>query len=377
MTVHKQGFRQLDFGLFAAVLLICCGGLLSIKSAVHNDPHGMDFFRKQIIGIVLGSSIILFLATREYETLLRRFARYIYPLNILLLAAVLMHIGHASHGAQRWIALGPFQLQPSEFAKIILIGTLSLYLAENIETIREWRTVLRSFGHILIPMLLIAKQPDLGTALVILAIWFGTLAIAGANPKHLLAFFGTGVVLFACLWHFNPKVGGNPILKDYQKNRLEVFLNPDADPRDSGYHLRQSEIAIGNGRISGEGYLHGAQSNGRFIPEQHTDFIFTIVGEEGGFVACVALLALYLFVLERGVMILADCKDTLGRLLAAGVLSMLTFHTVVNAGMTMGIMPVVGVPLPFFSYGLSSLIVNMSAVGILLSVAAQKHRVMF
>jgi rod shape determining protein RodA len=377
MTVQKQGIRQLDFGLFAAVLLICCGGLLSIKSAVHNDPHGMDFFRKQVVGIVLGSSLILFLATREYETLLKRFARYLYPLNLFLLLVVLFHFGHSSHGAQRWIALGPIQIQPSEFAKIILIGTLSLYLAENIETIREWPTLLKSLGHIGIPMLLIAKQPDLGTALVILAIWFGITAIAGANIKHLLLILGTGVILFAAIWHFNPTIGGNQVLKDYQKNRLEVFLNPDADPRDSGYHLRQSEIAIGNGGMSGMGYLHGQQSNGRFIPEQHTDFIFTIVGEEGGFVACVALLALYLFVLERGVMILADCKDTLGRLLAAGVLSMLTFHTVVNAGMTMGIMPVVGVPLPFFSYGLSSLVVNMSAVGILLSVAAQKHRVMF
>ena len=190
---------------------------------------------------------------------------------------------------------------------------------------------------------------------------------------HLLAVLLSGVALFALLWQFNP----GHLLKDYQKNRLQVFLNPAADPRDTGYHLRQSEIAIGSGGVSGEGYEQGAQSNGKFIPEQHTDFIFTIVGEEGGFVVCLVLLFLYLILLERGVAVMAECSDPLGRLLAAGVLSMLTFHVVVNAGMTMGIMPVVGVPLPFFSYGLSSLLVNLAAVGLLLSVAARRHRVMF
>jgi len=178
-------------------------------------------------------------------------------------------------------------------------------------------------------------------------------------------------VLFAGMWHFGV------LLKDYQKNRLQVFLNPDADPRDSGYHLRQSEIAIGSGQFSGEGYGHGAQANGNFIPEQHTDFIFTVIGEEGGFVGCVVLLALYLFVLERGIGATEGCEDTLGRLLATGALSLLTFHIVVNVGMTLGIMPVVGVPLPFFSYGLSSLLVCFAAVGLLLSVAARKRRVMF
>ncbi len=374
MIVQKQGLRQLDWAIVGSALLICLGGLLAIKSARHLDLHPLDMVRKQAVGILIGGAAMIALARADYEILLKRYARYLYPLNIVLLLAVLNnHFNHASHGASRWISLGPFQLQPSELAKVILICTLALYLTQHSETIGEWKTLLKSLVHIGIPMLLIAKQPDLGTALVLLAIWLGMTAMAGARPVHLLLLLLAGVVLFAGLWHFNP----GHVLKDYQKNRLQVFLNPDADPHDSGYHLRQSEIAIGSGAMGGEGYQKGTQSNGKFIPEQHTDFIFTVVGEEGGFIVCVLLLALYLLLLERGVAVMADCEDTLGRLLAAGVLSLLTFHVVVNVGMTMGIMPVVGVPLPFFSYGLSSLLVNLTAVGLLLSVAARKHRVMF
>lgn len=374
MVVQKQGWRQLDWAILGSVLLLCVGGIFTIKSALHLDLHPLDMVRKQVFGAVVGVAAAVFLARTDYEILLKRAAPYLYPLNIFLLLVVLTHFGgHEAKGASRWIRLGPVQLQPSEFAKIILIGTLALFLARNSAAITEWRTVLRSLVHIGVPMLLIAKQPDLGTALVLLAIWTGMLVIAGARPVHLLSLALVGIVLFAGLWHFNP----GHLLKDYQKNRLQVFLDPASDPRDTGYHLRQSEIAIGSGGISGEGYGHGTQSNGKFIPEQHTDFIFTIVGEEGGFVVCAGLLALYLLLLVRGVLIMAECEDLLGRLLAAGVLSMLTFHIVVNAGMTMGVMPVVGVPLPFFSYGLSSLLVNMLAIGVLLSVAARKHRVMF
>ena len=172
------------------------------------------------------------------------------------------------------------------------------------------------------------------------------------------------------MWHFH-------VLKDYQKKRLEVFLNPDADPRDTGYHLHQSQIAIGSGSVTGQGYQRGMQANGHFIPEQHTDFIFTIVGEETGFAGAIIILALYLLVLERSVALMLTSEDYLGRLLIAGVVSMLAFHIIVNIGMTIGVMPVTGVPLPFFSYGLSALLVDMASVGLVLSVAARKHRILF
>lgn len=356
--------------MVGAVLLICVGGLFAIKSAQHMNPHALDYVRKQAVGIAVGGVALIALALSDYDRLLKRFGGLLYAINLVALLVVKL-VGHSSHGAARWISLGPIQIQPSEFAKVILICTLALFLQKHGETIRTWPTVLKSLVHIGVPTLLIAAQPDLGTALVLLAIWFGMMAVGGAKASHLLLVLLAGILLFATMWHFSI------VLKDYQKSRLVVFLNPDADPSGTGYHIRQSEIAIGSGGFTGEGYGQGTQSNGHFIPEQHTDFIFTIVGEEGGFVGCLVLLGLYLFVLQRGVAAMAECEDRLGRLLAAGVLSLLTFHIFVNIGMTMGMMPVVGVPLPFFSYGLSSLLVTLCCIGFLLSVAARKRRVMF
>lgn len=371
MVAQKQGLKQIDFALVVAVLLISIGGVFAIKSALHGDVHSMGNVRKQAVGIGVGLVCMTWLALQEYETLLKRVARFLYPFNLVMLLAVLKAPGHhASHGAARWIGVAGIQIQPSEFAKLILIGTLSLYLANNQDTIRTPRTFFGSLVHIGIPVLLIAKQPDLGTALVLLSLWFGMMVVAGAKASHLILTLVAGGLLFAGMVKFH-------VLKPYQINRLIVFLNPDADPRDTGYHLHQSEIAIGSGGVGGEGYGHGRQSTGGFIPEQHTDFIFTVVGEEEGFIGSALLLCAYLLLLLRGIVVMASCNDKLGRFVAAGVLSMLTFHVVVNSGMTMGIMPVVGVPLPFFSYGLSSLLVNMSAVGLLLSVAARKHRSMF
>lgn len=369
MVTQRFGLRQIDFTAVVIVLVICCGGVMAIKSADHLSAHPMAEAGKQIAGIVVGLAVMLCVGLSDYERILSRSMRPLYVVNLLLLAIVAVK-GHASHGAARWISIGRFELQPSEFAKIILIATLSLYLYDHIDTVATWPTLLKSLAHIGIPMLLIAKQPDLGTSLVLLSIWFGVMTVAGARPQHLLVVLVAGVAAFAGMWQFN-------LLKDYQKNRLAVFINPNADPLDTGYHLHQSEIAIGSGQLMGEGYEHGQENNGNFIPEHQTDFIFTVIGEEGGFVACAILLGLYLILIERSVGILAGCEDPLGRMLCAGVVSMLTFHVVVNAGMTMGVMPVVGVPLPFFSYGLSSLIVNMAAVGLLMSVAGRRYRIMF
>lgn len=368
---YRRGIdlRQIDYLLLGLTILIAIGGVFAIKSAMHGIPDGGAYARKQLVGIVLGLALMIGLGVSDYSRVLPRYARWLYWGNILLLAVVIK-IGHSSHGAQRWIHLGPIELQPSEFAKIILIVCLALYLVRRRDEIREWKTVLGSLGFIAIPLLLIFKQPDLGTALVVLALWFGMMFIAGARWQHLATVFFVGCALFAGMWHFH-------VLKDYQKERLEVFLNPNADPRDTGYHLRQSQIAIGSGEVTGEGYERGKQANGHFIPEQHTDFIFTIVGEETGFVGAVILLGLYLLLLERAVAVLIECEDYLGRLLAAGCISMLAFHIIINVGMTIGVMPVTGVPLPFFSYGLSALLVDMAAIGILLSIAARKHRIMF
>jgi len=242
------------------------------------------------------------------------------------------------------------EFQPSEFAKFAIIVSLANFLNERRDQIRSFLTLLKSLAFIGLPTIFIFKQPDLGTALVVLTIWFGMATIAGARWQHLGLIFASGVLLFSIAWH-------TPILKDYQKQRLTIFLHPEQDRRDTGYHLRQSEIAVGSGGITGQGYEHGLQANGHFIPEQQTDFIFTIVGEEGGLLGCCVLVGLYMILLQRCISILIRNDDLLGRLLVAGVVSLLTFHVVVNIGMTIGVMPVTGVPLPFFSYGLSALII--------------------
>jgi rod shape determining protein RodA len=365
----RDTLKHIDFPVFISVILISIGGVFAIHSALHGQPSAYGNTHKQIFGVVAGLAIIIALATSDYTQLLPRYAVWLYWLNILMLTVVCLH-GHASRGAQRWIALGPIEIQPSEFCKVILIVTLALFITQRREEIREWGTVWSSIGFIAVPLLLIFKQPDLGTALVVSTLWFGMMFIGGAKWQHLGLLFLAGALVFAGLWHFH-------VLKDYQKTRLEVFLNPNADPRDTGYHLHQSQIAIGSGQVSGQGYQKGMQANGHFIPEQHTDFIFTIVGEEGGFVGAIILLGLYLLVLERSLALLINTEDYLGRLLIAGVVSMLAFHIVVNIGMTIGVMPVTGVPLPFFSYGLSALLVDMTCIGLVLSVAARKHRILF
>jgi rod shape determining protein RodA len=368
-TGWSDATKHIDYPLLITVLVIAIGGVFAIHSALHGQPSAGGNVRKQIFGIVIGLGAMVALASSDYTQLLRRHSRWLYWANIFMLGVVLLH-GHSSRGAQRWISLGPVQVQPSEFCKIILIVALALFITQRREEIREWRTVISSILFIAVPLLLIFKQPDLGTALVVGTLWFGMMYVGGAKWQHLLLLFFAALVMFTGLWHFH-------ILKDYQKKRLVVFLNPNADPRDTGYHLHQSQIAIGSGEVTGQGYQKGMQANGHFIPEQHTDFIFTIVGEEGGFVGAIFLLALYLLVLERSLALLIHTEDYLGRLLIAGVVSMLAFHIIVNIGMTIGVMPVTGVPLPFFSYGLSSLLVDMTAVGLVLSVAARKDRILF
>jgi rod shape determining protein RodA len=222
-----------------------------------------------------------------------------------------------------------------------------------------------------IPMVLILKQPDLGTSLVLMSIWFGMLYIAGARVKHLALILAVGALMAFVAWH----VPG--VLKDYQKARLTSFINPEADPRGSGYHIKQSRIAIGSGQFTGKGLFKGTQSQLRFIPEQHTDFIFTIVGEEIGFLGSSILMLLYFGLMWRGASILSETEDYLGRLIAAGILSMFLFHILVNLGMTMGIMPVTGVPLPLFSYGGSNMLANLTAIGLLMGIYVKRHKIAF
>jgi rod shape determining protein RodA len=249
-----------------------------------------------------------------------------------------------------------------------MIISLATMLEERVGKLNNIHDLLPVAAYVGLPFLLVLKQPDLGTSLVFMAIFFGMVFVCGINLRLLGRIFATGIAMMPLLWHF---------LKDYQKMRIMVFMDPNVDPLGSGYHIIQSKIAIGSGMLFGKGLFEGTQSQLDFLPENHTDFIFAVVGEELGFIGVVVLLLLYLVVLWRGVQIAQDASDIFGRLLAVGITSMLAFHVLVNVGMTLGIMPVTGIPLPLMSYGVSSLTTNIMAIAILLNIQLRKKKLEF
>ncbi|GAC1358413.1 MAG: rod shape-determining protein RodA [Vulcanimicrobiaceae bacterium] len=298
----------------------------------------------------------------------RRWAYVTYGINLALLAFILRG-GHPALGAVRWISLGPLgTFQPSEPAKLFLaIAIAALLCRAQYKRLSDlWMPLLLTA----VPALLILKQPDLGTTLVILAILTVQLFFGLPQLKHFAAYFA-GVVAVAGV-----TVGTNLILKPFQKARLLVFLNPKLDQQGAGYNLNQSKIAVGNGEWFGRGLHHGTQTQLDFVPEHSRDFIFTVLGEELGFIGALVLISLYAVMLFGGIRTMFVARDRFGFLLAAGLVAMLVFHIMVNIGMTIGIMPITGIPLPFLSYGGSAILTNYAAVGILLNIYSQKDRIM-
>lgn len=371
MFLERRLLKNLDFYMLAAIISIVGTGILMIYSATHanyGDNNGDPFFfvKRQVLWFIIGAVAMFFTISIDY----RNFSKYagkIYIFNLIILASVLV-IGKTSLGAQRWIDIGPFAFQPSEFAKIFIIITLATTLEDRIGELNTLRDLLPILIHIAIPMVLIMKQPDLGTSLVFIAIFFGMVLVAGISWKILAGVITTGICLLPVFWHF---------LKDYQKKRIMVFLDPNVDPTGSGYHIIQSKIAIGSGGLWGQGLFSGTQSQLNFLPEHHTDFIFAVLAEELGFVGVLFLLGLYFIVIWRGMLIASEAKDNYGTLLAVGIVSMLLFHLLVNIGMNSGIMPVTGLPLFFMSYGGSSMLTNMIALGILINVGMRRQKILF
>ena len=368
-SLDRRLLKNLDFTLLFVTLAIVAFGCTMIYSASKGGRAGEGYVERQLMWAVIGFIAAAIVASIDYGVF-HRISGKLYAINIALLVAVLV-AGATSKGAQRWIGFGPARIQPSEFAKVILIVALASFLVKRLEKIRSFETFAMSFMYLAVPMALIFKQPDLGTSLVVIAIWLTMLFVMGTDIKNVLLFIGVCAVMGFTVFHVHG------LLKDYQKNRLVSFVDPAADPRGSGYHVTQSRIAIGSGQLFGKGFLGGTQRELRFIPEQHTDFIFTVVGEELGFVGSVALLILYFLLVWRGLYIMSATEDTVARAIAAGVVGMFLFHIVVNMGMTLGIMPVAGVPLPMFSYGGSSLMANLMAIGLLEGISMRRHRIAF
>lgn len=360
--------KNVDAPLFGAAVLVAAVGCLMVSSAAYQEARYAALPDRQVVWVGLGLLIGLSLMTVDY----RVYARWwvpLYVLNVALLFLVLT-LGLSVGGAKRWIALGAFRLQPSEFAKILTVVTLAAFLHARRQA--RWRggVVVQSLVHLAVPLGLILCQPDLGTALVLVVAWLALLWVWGIPASEFVALVVAGGLLLTGAWRYG-------LIRDYQKERFSAFLAPDKDPAGAGYQIIQSQIAIGAGGLRGAGLYRGSQNRLAFIPTQTTDFIFTIAGEEFGFIGCVALLGLYLFIIWRGLRIALDTDNELGSLVAAGVVTILAFQVFVNVGMSVRLTPVTGLPLPFASYGGSSMITCFMGIGLLESISMRRRSVQF
>lgn len=386
--LDRRMLRNIDLLFVFFLILLLGSSILILSTASLNVIKSQPYYyvKVQTLWIATGLVLCAAVALIDYQKL-RNLTWWIYGFNILLLLAVFA-FGESAKGAQRWIPItSSFNIQPSEFAKLFIIITFADFLAKRQGQLNRFRDFILPFIFVVVPMLLIFKQPDLGTTLVFAAIFIGMMFVAGANPwKFGGLLVGGAVVVGVALWlHFSTNLPswlqwaqGMPLpMKDYQLKRLTIFMNPAADTSGDGYHIIQSLWAIGSGGLWGKGYRGGTQGQLNFLPEHHTDFIFSVVGEEFGFIGTITLLFLFCILLLRAINIAMKSRDVYGTLIASGIVSMFTFHILVNVGMTSGIMPVTGIPLPLISYGGSAMWTNMVAIGLLLSINLRRQRLMF
>ncbi len=353
-----------DWGLLIIVLTLCFIGGLTLYGVVRAEDFlfGRSIYTKQLIWYSSGLTIAIIISFFNYK-LFDKLSYVIYGLSIILLICVFIFGKHVA-GARRWIGLGFFSLQPSEFAKIGLIIPLAKYYAHNSDSYGlSFGKLAKPLALTLLPFFLIARQPDLGTAMLLFLIAGSMTLFVKVEKKTFTILAVAGSIISPIIWFF---------LKDYQKLRVLTFLSPERDPLGTGYHIIQSKIAIGSGMITGKGFMGGKQNALLFLPEHHTDFIFSVIAEEWGFMGSIAVLFLFLLFIFWGINIAYSCRDSFGAILCIGVTTMITWQVVVNLGMTMGLMPVVGIPLPFISYGGSSVLTVMIGVGILFSVSMRE-----
>jgi rod shape determining protein RodA len=362
--IDRRLLINIDWMLAGLVVAICLLGILNIYSAT--TPYkvvGAPYYIKQFNLMTLGMFVALLVCSVDYH-LLEDFAYWMYGFLLILLLAVLV-VGRSSMGATRWLNLGFFNVQPSELMKIVIIITLArFYNNYHVVGGLSVRNILVPLGILALPAVLIMKQPDLGTAILVILIALSMTVYVGLRWSTVVTFI---LVTIPLAW-----LGWAKLLHPYQKNRILDFLDPERSRLGSGYHIIQSKIAVGSGGLLGKGFVQGTQSQLRFLPEQHTDFAFSVFAEEWGFLGCLVMIILYLSLVLWGLNIARRCNDHFGSLLAMGVTAMLFWHIVINMGMVIGMFPVVGVPLPFFSYGGTSMITSMVGIGILQSISMRK-----
>jgi rod shape determining protein RodA len=362
--IDRRLVQNFDWGLLGVTLLLALFGFLTLYSATATVSNGSQqmIYVKQIIWFC-GGFVVMVMAFMINYKLLDRWADIIYIFCVILLLSVLI-FGKFVAGSRRWLVFGPLSIQPSELAKVTIIIVLAKYYS-NVASPKglQFRELLKPLVYTGIPFLLIVKQPDLGTAMLLAFIALSMTVFVKIEKKTYYWLLGSAMVCAPLVWF---------ILKDYQKKRILTFFNPDRDPLGAGYHIIQSKIAIGSGMITGKGYLEGTQNALSFLPEQHTDFIFSVLAEEWGFLGTTVLLFLFFMLIFLGLKIAHGSKDPFGTMLAFGITSMIFFHVFINIGMVMGLMPVVGVPLPLISYGGSSMMTIMVSIGLLISISIRR-----
>ena len=363
--VHGTFFSKhhVDLPLLFGLFLALCFSLFILYSASGQE---IDMLTRQVTRT--GAAFLLMIAVAQIPP--RYYAKlsiYLYILGLILLVLVEL-FGDISKGAQRWLNLGVVRIQPSEIFKVVMPLMVATFLSKGSLPPKILNTII-AFVIVGMPTVLILMQPDLGTASLVAVAGFIAIFIAGLSWWWIIVGAGLAAAALPVMWNF--------VLHDYQKQRVFTLLDPSSDPLGAGYHIIQSKIAIGSGMIFGKGIFNGTQSQLNFLPENHTDFIFSVIGEEFGFVGCIIVLLLLFMLIYRSIQVAYTCNDNFGMLLATGIGTMFTFEVLVNVGMTIGIMPVTGIPLPFLSYGVSALTTNMLSIGILLNIARQRTKYIF
>lgn len=377
--MEKSIWRYFDLPLFLATMTTAGFGVMMVYSAIKYNPDYAStsifssLWAKQLLGIVVGMGLMYIFARLNYHV----FESFNLILYIVLIAslAVVAGLGLASHGAIRWINFGVFEWQPSETAKVLSILILARFYATNQHRVKKLTVFLFSIGLVAPAIGLVFLQPDLGTSLVLMSIWLLVTWCAGSDRLHLLTLILLTIPLVVVIWNLGPLTGGKiQVFKDYQEQRLSAFVDPQADPGNTGYQLLEGQKAIINGGLLGEGYTNGTGNRLNLIPERHTDFIFSVIGEEFGFAGSLALLCILLLILLRVAHVATIAYDAYGRNICIGVMAMLAFQILINIGMTVGLAPVAGIPLPLVSYGLSSCWTTFIGLGLVESVAMRHRR---
>jgi rod shape determining protein RodA len=369
---YLELLRRMDWLLFAVMVLLAVTSVLFIYSASYHGPGQpiKDFYRMQIVWFGCGLLIYLAVSLVDYR-LICQWATVWYVIALGLLVLVLV-AGYKVYGARRWLGIGRFGIQPAEIAKLATLLAISYYLFHHPrESRRQWESVAGALAMTAAPLVLIMLEPDLGSALVLIPICFGLMFVAGVRVKRLavaailgIAVAGIGLPI---MWKLKENKTG---VRNYQRDRLTVFFHRDYDPTGAGWNMKQSLIAVGSGGLTGKGYLQGTQNLLGYLPRSVTpnDFLFSVIAEEEGFIGGFLILLLYAVLLFSGLRIAANARDRLGMLLATGIVVMLFFHVFINVGMTIGLMPITGLPLPLLSYGGSFVLASMTALGLLQNV---------